>query len=258
MKYAAAAPPISIYPCRILGEVCMTAGGKWHGRPLKANLCSGLLACFLIINSSLPSPSWGTKGCVSGSAGGDGDCSSADRHACSIRGSTAGFRKSIRSAAKKGASSIPRFAIEPGIITDAPASVPLPLAFLGSCARPVVRHAAFYKGLYFALCAFPHFPPLRSQLPDRSNPLKAVRRPARSDALARPRLSPELHPDHQPPIGCGNNMHRIDPARQSCAHRVNDLHGFFETGLITDVAGIMERKMKYNESRPCRHGGKKC
>lgn len=129
---------------------------QWHGRPLKANLCSGLLACFLI-NSSLPSPSWGTKECVSGSAGGDGDCSSADRHACSIRGSTAGFRKSIRSAAKKGASSIPRFAIEPGIITDALASVPLPLAFLGSCARPVVRHAAFYKGLYFALCAFPRF-----------------------------------------------------------------------------------------------------
>lgn len=25
-----------------------------------------------------------------------------------------------------------------------------------------------------------------------------------------------------------------------------------------DIEGIMERKMKYNESRPYRHGGKKC
>lgn len=80
-----------------------------------------------------------------------------DQHACSIRGCTAGFRESIRSAAKKGASSISHFAIEPGTITDALASVPLPLDLLGCCARQVVRHAAFYKVFYFALCAFPHF-----------------------------------------------------------------------------------------------------
>lgn len=55
-------------------------------------------------------------------------------------------------------------------------------------------------------------------------------------------------------IDCPAKPEGIAVEMVDCIIRILD----YLSKISVDIDGIMERKMKYNESRPYRHGGKKC